>query len=342
MYSTSASYYRILCFITILFCSTFSWATDQIPELFIYQHHRFCYNGLTGFGEEYPLYPLTKYEGYQEKMNMRSNGELMVGCRSTACYRGYQGIWKIEDNTLFLSELKDGCYDNTDVVNMEEVFDEIYTEHGVKAFWITDTIFLTDQPVSSFTITNRFSYLILIVQEGHIAKIIEEGPFFDPEPEYIEDKYKLASNQLPELFFDGNEQFYAKGEWDPLYELIADEAYVSRMDTNEYGGLQLSSCYSSGCERSYQGMWEISNDTLYLREVQDFCTQASIFDLEKIFGKAAVTPKGVRAFWIDQVLIISSKEINEFELKKKGNLPTYLKLTIEKGVLIKKEREEGE
>lgn len=108
------------------------WATYQIPEIFIYkEYHTFYYNS-GGFGQGYPLYPLAKYKEHREKMNMDTNGEISNGCHSTACYRGYLGIWKIEDNTLFLSELKNECYPDKDVVDMKEVFGTKHTTHGVK------------------------------------------------------------------------------------------------------------------------------------------------------------------------------------------------------------------
>lgn len=330
---------RILLSLFILSFSTLLYATDQIPEIFMYkEYHRFYYNG-GGFGRDYPLYSLSKYKEYRDKINMGTHGEINGPCESTACYRGYQGTWKIEDNTLFLSELKKGCHNDDDIVDMKSVFGSKYTKHGLKAFWITDTITLSNEPINSFTIGNRFSYLTIIVKQGFIVKIVEKGPYFAPKPEYIEDKYNLASNQLSEIITYNNERFYAKGEWDPLANLLADEKYLSRMNTDEFGALELSSCFSDGCYRAYQGIWEISHDTLYLKEVQDFCTQEPIFDLEKIFGKEAVTSKGVRAFWINQGLIVSSKEISEFELKGASNLPTYLKLKIVQGVVMKKEIE---
>lgn len=339
MYNSSILPCQVLLFIVIFSFPTFLWATDQIPEFFMYQDHRFYYNGLTGFGKEYLLYPLVEYKEYSEKMNMGTTGEITGPCKSTACYRGYQGTWKVEDNTLFLLKLKDGCYNDKDIVDMEATFGSAYTEHGVKAFWITGTIHLTDEPVNSFTISNEFSSLTLIVEKGHIVKTIKKGPFFAPKPEYIDDKYNLASNQLPEIVLSDNKQFYANGNWDPLYKILINEKYIGRMNTNEYGELELSSCNSSGCYRSYQGIWEISNDTLYLKEVQDFCTEEPIFSLAKVFGKEKVTSRGVQAFWISGDLIVSSREINEFELKNENAPLIYLKLKIEEGVILEKEIE---
>jgi hypothetical protein len=330
---------RILLSLVILSFSTILYGTDQLPEIFMYKkHHEFYYSG-GGFGRGYPLYPLSKYKAYRDKINMGTNGEISGASQSTDCYRGYQGTWKIEDNTLFLSELKKGCYDDENIIDLKEIFGSKYTKHGLKAFWITDTITLTNEPINVSTICHTFSFLTLIVEQGLIVKIIEEGPYFAPKPEYIEDKYNLASNQLPEIIMYEDERFYAKGEWDPLSNILVDDKYVSRMNTDEYGALELSSCFSDGCYRSYQGIWKINNDTLYLKELQDFCTEEPIFDLEKIFGKETVTPKGIRAFWISQELIVSSKEINEFELKKESILPTYLKLNIIRGVVVKKEIE---
>ncbi len=315
-------------------------ATDQVPEIFFDEERgTFYYNGMD-LGNGYPLYTLAKYKDYREKINMDADGQINSNCYSSACYRGYRGVWTIADGTLFLSELKSGCSSSGNNVDLKDVFGAEYTKHGLKAFWLTDTITLTDEPMNIFTLLNEFSYLTLMVEKGVIVNVIEKGPYFAPKPAYIEDKYQLASNQLPELLTYQDQRFYAKGEWDPLSNIFAEEQYLSRMDTNEYGELKLSSCFSDGCFRSYQGIWEISDDILYLKEVQDFCTETPIFDLEKIFGKENVTPKGVRAFWISQGLVVSSKQVNEFELKQYRTPQTYLKLKIVKGVIVKKEIEQ--
>lgn len=331
--------YSILWSIILVLLSGALYATDQKADIFIYKkYYDFYYNG-GAFGKNYPLYPLCKHTAYREKIKMNASGEINGSCYSTACHRGYQGIWKIANNTLFLSALKEGCSRNEEVVDLKEAFGAEYTEHGLKAFWVTDTITLTDQPINISTVTRTLSSLTLMVQQGRIVKIIEEGPYFAPPPEYVEDKYQLASNQLPELMWYKGERFYAKGEWDPLSVILTDETYLNRMDTTEYGAAALSSCLSVDCYRSYQGIWEISNDTLYLKEVQDFCTEMPIFDLESVFGREQVTSKGIRAFWINQVLVVSSKEVSEFELKKERAPETYLKLKIVQGVIIKKELE---
>lgn len=333
--------YPIILLLTIVLIgfSTQLQATDQVPEVFFDEKRgTFYYNG-RDLGNTYPLYGLAKYKTYREKINMDSTGQIRSSCYSTACYRGYRGTWTIKDSTLFLSELEAGCSSYNDIPNIEEVFRAEWTKHGLKAFWVTDTITLTDEPFNVSTITRTFSYLTLVIHQGRIIKITEKGPYFAPKPEYIKDKYNLASNQLPELLTYNNQQFYAKGDWDPLSSIFADENYLNRLDTTEYGAVQFSSCFSEDCLRSYQGIWTIINDTLYLKEVKDFCTAVPLFELEKIFGPENVTSKGVRAFWLSQVLVVSSKEFSEFELKDARAPNTYLKLKIVKGVVVRKELE---
>ncbi len=332
--------YRIYFCAAIMSFANITLATDQIPEIFIYKDNPFFLNG-ADMGQYYPLYPLAKHEEYRIKIGINKQGEFNDNCISTGCYRGYQGKWLIKDNTLFLSKIKSGCSNERDLADLKEVFGTKYTNDGVPAFWLSDTIRLSDEPINTFTIGNNFSFLTLIIEKGRIVKITGKGPFFKPKPEYFEDKYNLASNQIPEIILFNEEPFYAKGDWDPFGYILADERYYSRMKTNEFGELELSSCQSTDCFRSYQAIWTISNDTLYLKKVNDFCTGDPLFDLEKVFGKEMLSPLGVRAFWISQGLVVSSREISEFELKAGKTPPTYLKLKINKGVVVKKEIEKG-
>ena len=81
--------------------------------------------------------------------------------------------------------MKDVCHDedDKDKVNLKETFPSEYTKHGIKAFWISGTISLSNEPINSVSIGNRFSYLTIEVEQGKIVKIKEEGPYFEPEPE---------------------------------------------------------------------------------------------------------------------------------------------------------------
>src|SRR5260370_29310430 len=78
--------------------------TIQSADDFLYQGHRL------------PLYryPL---ECYFDAGNPRPNFE----CDLTSLQRGYQATWKIEDDTLFLIDLRDGCV-NGEPFGLAELF----------------------------------------------------------------------------------------------------------------------------------------------------------------------------------------------------------------------------
>lgn len=60
-------------------------------------------------------------------------------CKSTDCWRGYIGTWKIENNSLFLIKLTNGCEDHT--FNLNKVFSKRKTQNRkVFANWYTGEI----------------------------------------------------------------------------------------------------------------------------------------------------------------------------------------------------------
>jgi hypothetical protein len=127
----------------------------------------------------------------------------------------------------------------------------------------------------------------------------------------------FATDQIPDLIICNGNTLYICGTFDeefPLYTLLQDETYNSKMEKYENQTLKLSACSSTGFYRGYQAIWELHNGTIYLKEVLDCCTKEPLFDLKKIFGEKNVTSKGVRAFWINGSLSISSKPLSIFTL----------------------------
>jgi len=147
----------------------------------------------------------------------------------------------------------------------------------------------------------------------------------------------FATDQIPDLIICNGNRLYISGTHDegfPLYSLLQNETYNSRMEKYKNGILKLSSCQSSGCQRGYQAIWELHNGIIYLKQVLDCCTKEPLFDLKKIFGEKNVTQKGVRAFWINGPLYISAQPINVFTIR--DDIKT-INLNIEKGRIEKKE-----
>ncbi|CAA6802349.1 MAG: Unknown protein [uncultured Aureispira sp.] len=120
----------------------------------------------------------------------------------------------------------------------------------------------------------------------------------------------FATDQIPDLIICSGSTLYISHTFDeefPLYPLLQDETYNSKMEKYDNQVLKLSACSSTGFYRGYQAIWELHNGTVYLREVLDCCTKEPLFDLKKIFGEKNVKEKGVRAFWLNGPLLISSK-----------------------------------
>lgn len=92
------STYRILVVVSLLLTGTNLNASPQMPDYLIYK------------GDTLPVYNLI-LEKYLEKINQADQGSLF-GLKfregaSLNCWRGYQAIYKIENDSLFLSDILD-------------------------------------------------------------------------------------------------------------------------------------------------------------------------------------------------------------------------------------------
>ena len=111
----------ILTAILICIVGNVVYATSQVPEMLVY-------GGITNDMYTTPLealFPEGKPRAFVEKPS------------STACWRGYVGTWKIEDDWLFLISLKEG-YPQTGAIPLRKVNPE--WETPVKATWFNGTI----------------------------------------------------------------------------------------------------------------------------------------------------------------------------------------------------------
>lgn len=69
-------------------------------------------------GKVYPLYS-NPLESWLEKLPKRP---AILRSGSTACWRGYQATWQLENNQLFLLEIRSGCDDKQAVVPLKRWF----------------------------------------------------------------------------------------------------------------------------------------------------------------------------------------------------------------------------
>ena len=121
-----------LLFFTIAL-SLCAYSTNQFPELLIR-------NGDTIYIEEYPL-------------NLRFEEDTAIAsiltdifndfCISSACWRGYKGIWKLENDSLFLFQINPCCKldsNDSNPFNLESIFSEEIRGEKVFAGWVNDTL----------------------------------------------------------------------------------------------------------------------------------------------------------------------------------------------------------
>jgi hypothetical protein len=88
-------------------------------------------------------------------------------CESTDCWRGYIGTWKIENDSLFLIKLTNGCENH--IFNLNKVFSKRKTQNKrIFANWYTGeikTMFnykkVSDGKTEEYIPTNSFSTKII-------------------------------------------------------------------------------------------------------------------------------------------------------------------------------------
>ena len=121
---------RALIIILFIFSSLLLKATEQTPDLLIYKSD-------TIYIDYFPL------EILAEKDSIIANRLNDTTCLSTDCWRQHIGIWKIENDSLFLVGLKDCCdykeiplnrvFDKKDIIN-GKVFANWYSENIKSGF----------------------------------------------------------------------------------------------------------------------------------------------------------------------------------------------------------------
>ncbi len=119
----------LLTSLIVMLCSLKSLATAQIPDELIY-------NGDTLSIFANPLEQLPEIENLRDKL-FGDKEE----CGLTSCWRGYQAIWQITNNQLYLVGIYSCCsYENKIHADLEKLFGEKYVNGKVKADWVTEEI----------------------------------------------------------------------------------------------------------------------------------------------------------------------------------------------------------
>lgn len=102
-------------------------STPQVSDLIIIEN------------DTLPLYSLP-LEKYLSENNILENVFDKYGF-STGCYRSYQAIWKIQDDSLFLVKLK-SCLDDTINIPLSLIFGDMSLQNHIFAYWLSDTLWI--------------------------------------------------------------------------------------------------------------------------------------------------------------------------------------------------------
>lgn len=120
---------QFILLIGILFLCIRLSATAQIPDILIYK------------GKEYSMFT-NPLEIYLDSIGNRQFPEF-VGGGSTACWRGYQAIWTIKEDTMYLTKIQACHKDEGDVdANLSIMFGDKCKNGKVPADWYSGLVIL--------------------------------------------------------------------------------------------------------------------------------------------------------------------------------------------------------
>lgn len=158
-----------------------SWATVQIPDIIIY-------NGDTLALFDCPLYSFPNRDIINPKKLFGSKG-----CFFTACWRNYVATWKIINNELILTKIRNACYPTRmegvaasfkdvekdsigkEFSDLNELFPDRCHDGKVKADWVNATIYapfgkLLHYVHDGFESTYEFEFKF-IIKSGNIVNV---------------------------------------------------------------------------------------------------------------------------------------------------------------------------
>jgi len=118
----------IVILLTVSLSETF--ATVQAPDIIIYK------------GDSLLLYAAPLELLYKNELGRPKFFGDKMGCMTTACWRGYQAVWKIIDKELYLTGILSCCYHEDNIkADLKKIFGDKCIDGKVKADWVTTTIF---------------------------------------------------------------------------------------------------------------------------------------------------------------------------------------------------------
>lgn len=200
---------RSILIIVILFLSQNSFASPQMPDYIIYN------------GDTIPIYNLI-LEKYFQKIEKSDEGSLFgLKFREDAslnCWRGYQAIYTIENDSLFLKNIID-CGErkidkSASEKRIKEIFNNKFINGKVNIDWFSGDFTIPNGELLRWdgVFHKTFENEILIkVQNGKVSKISEIQNYVD-DPKRINRKYgdtisKIMFNELYKLNWENKKDF---------------------------------------------------------------------------------------------------------------------------------------
>ncbi len=157
----------IITFIFVLFFIKV-YATEQTGDKLIYKSDTiFIYN--------YPLDSLIRIFPLLEKKILNYSDTI---CGTSACWRGYIGTWIIQNDSLYLSKLTNGCEDY--IFKLNRLFKKRKTVNGkIFANWFTSEIKaeydFERTRINGFEKYVPTKQLIVKIKEGKVIELITEN-----------------------------------------------------------------------------------------------------------------------------------------------------------------------
>ena len=179
----------------LLLVSKQGFASPQVPDYIIYQ------------GDTLPVYNLI-LEQYLSAINKPDQGSLFGlkfrGSGSLNCWRGYQAIYQIENDSLFLSyiincgELRYGIDKESSQKRIEGLFKDKINNGKVYIDWYTGSISLRNGDILRWDGIFYKSFekeLLLNIERGKIQETVDVENYID-EPERIDRRYQVKISDI--------------------------------------------------------------------------------------------------------------------------------------------------
>lgn len=176
--------YTIILF--LLICNLKVFATAQVPDLMV-------------IGKDTFLMHTNPLEIYLDSIGNRDFPDF-VGGGSTACWRGYQAVWRVENDSMFLDKIQSCHRDEDDVdANLEKMFGDKFINGKVYAYWFTGLIVLPHGAIKNYVHMGYGStydkYLLLEINKGQFK---QELTFNNSQYESFKSKQFELFKKTPE------------------------------------------------------------------------------------------------------------------------------------------------